>query len=199
MNGQPPKDIEAIVRNTIQKDLPPDVEGRLRTQLGAFRERLHGAAPADGYRARLAPAWLVRTGSVAVALALVAGVFLFALGRSAKPTWADVSRRFDSVPFFYATIYFKSDAVARPVQVELWMQQGGRLRLRAGNHVVFGNEGRPAETVTFDAGRAGDAGYADARQMIAEIAATLGDADAFSLDTLLRALPFGGTLSAPPG
>jgi len=78
-------------------------------------------------------------------LALAAGVLIAAGAMMSyvaqlaggNVAWADVTRRFQAVPFFSVTIYMKDNATAEPMQMELWMRQDGRIRLRKGTQVVF--------------------------------------------------------------
>lgn len=56
--------------------------------------------------------------------------------------WADVSRRFQAVPYFSVAIYMKQEASAEPTQMELWMSHEGRVRLRRGAQVVFAQSDR---------------------------------------------------------
>ena len=69
--------------------------------------------------------------------------------------WADVSQRFQSVPFFYASIYVKEGTLAQPQQFELWMGKGGYIRMRIGPQVIFGRHGRV--THAFDVHRRSEA------------------------------------------
>lgn len=128
--------------------------------------------------------------AVAAALIILATVGLVELGGSldgANVAWADVSRRFQTVPFFSVAIYRKDNATAEPTQIEFWMNQDRRLRLRMGKQVIFGREG--VLTKAFDI---------SSRQPVEpdERAATfiekIGQAREFSLETIVRVI-FGGT------
>jgi hypothetical protein len=184
--------VEELLRSTMKTDLPPEVRGRMRNQLAVFRDRLDT-------RARAGRARVLRVASVSVAamVAAVVGTLVIFLGQSAKPTWADVRERFDSVPFFNATIYVKENALAQPVQIDLWMGQKGRLRLQAGNRVTFGEKGRALETVSFAPTPKVSTGLKQAQHMVEEITRAIGNQEVFSLDVLVRALRLGGTLSPP--
>ncbi len=193
---EPEQDIEAALRNAMRKEMPPEVRNRLRLQLAAFRGRLEGAA-ASRRRDSFIPRWVARGMSITATAALVIVLAMVAFGSRAEPTWAQVREQFETVPSFNATIYMKSNAVAEPVQLELWMARGGRVRMRAGNRVVFGMSGHPVETVVCGDASEPSARLDQAQQMLENICEVLGQAPEFSFDTLLRALPFGGALSPP--
>ena len=180
--------VDDMVKNALDKDLPPDVEENLHQHLAAFRRRL-------GRRDVAAPTrTLTLRAAFRVVLAVVCAAILFIemgrlFGPAMPPTWAEVVETFDSVPFFKATIYSRPNALADPLQQELWMEAGGGLRLRAGNEIIFGEKGQMTETVPF-AGTARAAAQHDAiRDGLQPFAAALGTTEAFSFESFLRALP----------
>ncbi|OHB63095.1 MAG: hypothetical protein A2Y76_04840 [Planctomycetes bacterium RBG_13_60_9] len=81
--------------------------------------------------------------AVAALILVAAGVLFDHLLRplGGAVAWAEVTRRFQAVPFFSAAIYMKEDATSEPTQMELWMSQDGRIRLRIGTQVVFARGG----------------------------------------------------------
>src|SRR4030042_886658 len=107
--------------------------------------RWRGAPAVGGLAGRWIAASRGRIVKLAVAaLILVAAGVLFdhllrPLGGAVA--WAEVTRRFQAVPFFSAAIYMKEDATSEPTQMELWMIQDGRIRLRIGTQVVFARGG----------------------------------------------------------
>lgn len=193
---EPEQDVEAALRKAMRTEMPPEVRDRLRLQLAAFRGRLEGAA-ASGHRGSLIPRWMARGMSITATAALVIVVAMVVFGSRAEPTWAQVRERFESVQSFNATIYMKPNAVAEPVQLELWMARGGRVRMRAGNRVVFGLFGQPVETVVCGETSKPSVLLDQAQHTIENICEALGQAPEFSFDTLLLALPFEGALSPP--
>jgi hypothetical protein len=105
---------------------PPDFWGRI------FGSRLVGLAAAA---------------IILLSLAILVGEFGTAVtGRNVA--WAEVSLQFQSVPFFYASIYVKESTLAQPQQLELWMGKGGYARMRVGSQVIFGRNGQV--TQAFD-------------------------------------------------
>lgn len=184
---------DEMIRNELDTPVPPRAEARMRARLADFRGHLT-------YRdVRMPVSWQHRglrvAGAFALALALVLA-WSFTTGEGPEPTWADVAERFAESRFLSATIYVKADAAASPVQLELWVGQGGRLRMRAGHEVFFGERGRLDESVAVTPPR-NEAAVAEAREMVQEVIATLGAAEAFSLETLVQALPFRAVMSTP--
>ena len=193
-----PSAVDAMVKSALNRDVPPGVEHNMRAQLAAFREHLELRAASSRPKTRSPWPVLRVAGAVAAAILIIVGAGPM-FGGAAAPTWAEVVERFDSVPFFNATVYVKANAVAEPTQLELWMARGGRMRMRAGNKVGFGDKGKVVEIITL--GSNSDAlarldrdGVLSTLQHIAE---RVGAADTFSFDTLAAVLPFGGKFSAP--
>lgn len=106
--------------------------------------------------------------------------------------WADVAARFQSVSYFSATIYVKQNAAAEPTQMELWMGQNRRVRLRVGRNMVFAHEGRV---------RAYDM---VSRQVVEPDGATwgfiekIGRAKEFSLEAIVEVMFGGRTMEVTP-
>ena len=107
--------------------------------------------------------------------------------------WADVTQRFQSVSFVYASIYVKADALARPQQFELWMGQGGYARMRVGDQVIFGRDGQV--THAFDIRRRCEV---EADGTAADIVRLLATSDEFSLETVIRSLSAGKLVDVTP-
>jgi hypothetical protein len=104
--------------------------------------------------------------------------------------WADVAEKFQSVEFFSVVFYEKDDALAQPEQIELWMGQGGNVRMRMGSQVIFGKEGKI--TKTFDISKHSVVEPdSRAKRMLETLAAMGGN---FSLNSLLN-IAAGGKLT----
>lgn len=186
--------LDTVVQRATERDVPPEVEARLRGQLATFRERVetrrwYGPVLVRSLTHRLAFAAAV------LVLAGLAAVVLFSGGGS--PTWAQVAEQFATVPFFSATIYVKPCAIDEPVQLELWMGRNAKLRMRAGNQMVFGQNGHVLETVEFAPPSASARALQQAQLMVSEVVEKMGDATTFGLDKLVKALSTADTLSAP--
>jgi len=102
--------------------------------------------------------------------------------------WADVVEKFRSVPFFSASIYIKEDATSEPKQMELWMSRAGKTRLRVGTQVVFGSHGEISGSFDIRTRK-----RIDVDEQAAFFLKKVGQADEFSLDSIIRVM-FGGTM-----
>lgn len=107
--------------------------------------------------------------------------------------WADVTQRFQSVPFFYTSIYVKDNALARPRQFELWMGEGGSARMRVGSQVIFGRNGQV--THAFDIRHRLET---EADEMAADIVRLLATPGEFSLDTVIQSISAGKLVDVTP-
>ena len=102
--------------------------------------------------------------------------------------WADVVEKFRSVPFFSVSIYIKEDATSEPKQMELWMNRTGKTRIRIGTQVIFGSQGKVAEAFDIKTRARVEP---DERAVV--FLRRIGEADEFSLDSIIRVM-FGGTM-----
>ncbi|MCX5645887.1 MAG: hypothetical protein NTZ17_14595 [Phycisphaerae bacterium] len=107
--------------------------------------------------------------------------------------WADVSQRFQSVPFFYASIYMKEGTLAQPQQFELWMGKGGYARMRVGPQVIFGRDGRA--THAFDVRRRS---AVEVDPMAVDIIRMLATPDEFSFETVIQSISGGKLVDITP-
>jgi hypothetical protein len=126
-----------------------------------------------------------------ILIAVVLGLNYF--GRSFSFTsvaWADVAEKFQSVEFFSVVFYEKDDALAQPEQIELWMGQGGNVRMRMGSQVIFGKDG--LITKTFDISKHSVVEPDSRAKRMLEMLAGMGDR--FSLNSLLN-IAAGGKLT----
>lgn len=101
----------------------------------------------------------------------------------ASVAWADVAERFRSVPFFSATLYMKDNATAQPEQIELWMNQAGRSRLRIGNQIIFAQGGKITKTFDIKTRSETEPDY-----KAVALVDLMGDEESFSLDTVIRGI-----------
>ncbi len=137
---KPPNDFEKTIKNA-SLDTNEATDKRILTKMhDAYENGCHAYAsvsvPSDRHRV---PRW-----ATAAIILIAVGVFLghWADFGSGNVAWADVAARFQTVPFFSATIYQKNDATAEPTQMELWMNHDGYIRLRIGKQIVFARGGR---------------------------------------------------------
>ena len=129
---------------------------------------------------------------ILLSLAVLVGQF-GALITGGNVAWADVTQRFQSVPFFYASIYMKSDALAQPQHFELWMGKGGEARMHVGSQVVFGREGRVIRAFDIRQRR-----EVEADPMAADIIRVLATPGEFSLETLIQSISAGKLVDITP-
>jgi tetratricopeptide (TPR) repeat protein len=120
-----------------------------------------------------------------IAIAVIIGIYQVAAPGVA---WADVAERFRTVPFFSASIYFKEDATSEPQQMELWMNRTGKIRMRLGTQVIFGDRGDIVESFDIKTRARVEP---DERAIV--FLRKIGEADEFSLDAIIRIM-FGGTM-----
>lgn len=175
----------------------PKADQRVREKMqGAYRQSSPAGAtvPRVGYWdlvfanrfARLAAAAMILL--AAISLAGEVGSLL-----SGGVVWADVTQRFQSVPFFYASIYVRHNALDEPRQFELWMGKGGDARMRVGSQVVFAKDA--SVTHAFDV-RARREVQAD--RTAADIIEMLATSEEFSLETVIRSISWGKLVDVTP-
>jgi hypothetical protein len=157
----------------------------------------HSAAPTPrlGYWDLIFANRFMRLAAAAVIL-LALGSLIAQFGAAlsgGSVAWADVTQRFQSVPFFYASIYVKADALARPQQFELWMGKEGVARMRVGDQVIFGRDGQV--THAFDICQRCEV---EADETAADIVQLLATPDEFSLETVIRSISAGKLVDVTP-
>ena len=178
--------IDDMVRSAFKDPAPPEVRARLQPHFEALRARVIAAGVLPRWHAR---AWRPRR----IAAAFIIAVAAFAAGSLAvnldpRPTWADVVEKFGAVHGFQADVYVKERGGGDPIHVELWMGQGGLARMRTGSEVSFARRGRIVDTILLDAHPLAPRA-ARARDMVRDFVESVGEADAFSLETLIEVLP----------
>ncbi len=134
---KPLKDIVRLIRNARIKTANTANARVLDKMRAAYDDSSHGHTITDtgGHVVRLA---------IAAAILVAAGVLISHLAQLAggNVAWAEVTKRFEAVPFFSVSIYMKDDATDEPTQMDLWMSQDGHIRLRIAKHVVFAYDGQ---------------------------------------------------------
>ena len=129
-----------------------------------------------------------------ILLALVTLVAQFGVMLTAgNVAWAEVTQHFQSVPFFYASIYMKNDALSRPAQFELWMAQGGYARMRVGSQVIFGKDGKV--TRAFDVLRRRET---EPNAEAADLLERLDPQGGYSIETVISFISGGKLLDVTP-
>ena len=117
--------------------------------------------------------------------AVLIGIYLLRGGIDVTSVaWADVAKRFRSVPFFSASIYMKEDALARPEQFELWMGRAGQVRMRVGTQVIFSQRGQMPRA--FDLKKRQEVEPDPRAAEIIEMLEILEPEGSFSIETVIR-------------
>jgi len=129
---------------------------------------------------------------VFISLVILVGEF-GTLVTGGNVAWADVSQRFQSVPFFYASIYMKEGTLAQPQQFELWMGKGGYARMRVGAQVIFGRDGRV--TRAFDVRQRRQV---EVDPLAADVIRLLATPDEFSFETVIQSISGGKLVDITP-
>jgi hypothetical protein len=182
-----PKDTAGFVKNAgIHTNEETDARV-LRRMHAAYADSAGASAGhARGRIARLA---------VAAAILVAAGVIV---DRVAGPlggnvAWAQVTERFQSVSFVYASIYMKTSVLAQPEQFELWMGKGGYARMRVGSQVVFGRDGQVIRAFDIRSRQA-----VEADVVAAQILRMLHTPGEFSLETVIGSISGGKLVDITP-
>ena len=191
---KPRDDIEQFAREaSIETDAT-----RNEQVLGRMHEAYAHSTPASrrpDYWGLLFESRVARLAAAAV-IFLALGTLVGQLGgmlTGGSVAWADVTQRFQSVPFFYTSIYVKDYALAEPRQFELWMGAGGQARMRVGSQVIFGRDGRV--THAFDIWQRCEV---EADETAAGIVSLLATPDEFSLDTVIQSISAGKLIDVTP-
>jgi len=191
------KKVERFTRQaSIQTDATKDHEVLCRMHEAYEKSAPSAAGGGPDYLKLLfdhRPARLAAAALILLAVATLLAQFGEMLA-GGSVAWADVTQRFQSVPFFYASIYVKEDALSQPRQFELWMGKGGYARMRIGSQVLFGHNGEV--THAFDIWQRREA---EPDETAADIVRLLATPDEFSLETVIRTLSGGKLVDATPG
>lgn len=198
MNTNPESEdtVETMFKQVFENEAPEEARQAMQGHFRQFRTRIQ----AREYMQR--PRWYSQrfmariTVGFGVAAIIMLCVSLGLIG-SPAPTWAEVVERFAGAPCFSATIYVKEHATTDPVQVELWMAQGGKLRLRVGNQMIFGEKGKVIETIPLTGSSESSNVRKNARFLVEQYVEALGALDSFSFETFMKSLPINGVLSSP--
>ncbi len=180
--------VERLLKEAMNKDIPSQVEQRLRRRLAMFRRQLAASGPE-----RQPPGFLARRrnrlGWVMAVVVIFLGVGFYYITSNPEPTWADVLERITTVSSLQATIYVRTGVSAPPGMLEVWMDYGGKLRLHAGNKVAFGDNGRFIEEIPIGPPTDPSLGLAIAEETVQFLITKMGRMDTFSFDVLLRMFP----------
>jgi len=185
------------MHESLNIEVPENLEKQLKKTLNSFRQDMREHPYIRKLEGRQFPLgrnlfffsrrWVrpFLLGGIGLTVAIVVGLFI--LGNN-PPTWAQVQERFGTMPFFAASIYRRNviigdqspNPLAEPELIELWAEQGNRVRIRSGSKLTFVDKGEILNT--FDLlTRSED--YPDSNTYL--ISNKLGKSNKFSLDSIL--------------
>ena len=127
--------------------------------------------------------------AVAAVIVLALATLLGQLGAmlsGGNVAWADVAAKFQTVPFFNAVIYIKSDATSEAEQMELWWSRQGQMRMRLGTQVIFVEDGQIVRAYDVQTRR-----QVEPSDQTAGFVSRIARASEFSLDAVIDIM-FGG-------
>jgi hypothetical protein len=151
------------VHEAFNTEVPEHLENQLQNSLNAFRQDIrehpYVRRPArHGFLRRrdlifFSRPWVRPLLWAGMGLALVLFVSFLILANK-PPTWAQVQKRFDTMPFIAAKIYIRDikidgyplNPLVEPKLVEVWAGYGNRMRIRSGRTVTFADKGQILNT-----------------------------------------------------
>ncbi|MBN2592274.1 MAG: hypothetical protein JXA81_02115 [Sedimentisphaerales bacterium] len=120
-----------------------------------------------------------------IIIAVIIGVNPFGNSK-ANVLWADVTKSFESVPFFHLTMYIGQDATETK-KIEIWKSTDSQVRAHEGNKVFFADFFRDTNKITiFDRSTKELLNSDESTPMFIRLLCKDGH---FSLDTLTKSLP----------
>lgn len=186
------------VHDAFNTEVPEHLEREFQKSLNGFRQDMrehpyvrrpkpHGF-PLRRTQAFFSQPWVRPFLLAGMGLALVVIVGSFILGNR-PPTWAEVQKRFGTMPFVAAKIYIRDikidgyqlNPLAEPKLVEVWAGYGNRMRIRSGSKVTFADKGQILNT--FDLVTRSEA---DTDSVTYSLVNKFGKSDTISLDLMLR-------------
>jgi len=186
------------MHESLGSEVPENLEKQLKKALNFFRQDMqehpyvrklerHGFSLRRDLisfsRRWIRPILLAGTGLAASA---VLGFII--LGNN-PPTWAQVQKRFGTMPFITAKIYIRDikidgyslNPLAEPKLIEVWAGYGNRMRIRSGSTITFADKGQILNT--FDLISRSET---DTDSITYFIVNKFGKSDPISLDLMLR-------------
>jgi hypothetical protein len=184
--------IEKILKSIGSEDVPAEVRKIAEETSRDFSKTLMRPGQHILWRSIIKSPITKLAAAAVIIIAVLIGIHRFS-GSIESVAWASVAERFRSVPFFSATLYMKDNATAQPEQIELWMNQKGFARLRYDNQVIFSKKGKV--TKAFDLETRGEI---EPDQRAVTLVHLMGDAESFSLETVIRGISGGELVDVTP-
>ncbi|MCP4450582.1 MAG: redoxin domain-containing protein [Planctomycetes bacterium] len=186
------EDIQSVFDQSTQPDTQP-----LKSLLENFRNDLrhHPYVRAGQRNTTLAAAqwliWIKRLAAPATTLAVIALTLSFL--SQPTPTWGQVVAKFQDMNFFSASIYSKENGLSKPEHIELWMGQGGKVRMRLGTQLIFAEKGEILAAFDLKSRK-----QTDPNHMGTALIRLLGSDETFSMDTVLKSIAQGSPINKTP-
>jgi hypothetical protein len=186
------KDIQDMFDTPTQPDTQP-----LKSLLENFRKDLQhhpymrATQQGDTLPAALWLIWAKRLIAPATTLAVIVIALSF-LSRP-TPTWGQVVAKFQDMTFFSASIYQKENGLSKPEHIELWMGQGGKVRIRIGQQLIYAEKGEVL--AAFDLKSRTEV---DPNRMGVNMIHMLGASETFSMQSIFRSMNRGGEVNKTP-
>jgi hypothetical protein len=207
MNDQSPIDpLDRMLRDHLSDEAPEAVQARAEHEFHAARCEFRRRRMKHSLWSRLhaAPARLVLA-SAGVAAGLAVAVVSVLLLIPARVTWADVVKKFGSVPYFNATIFLTEGPQKETERIELWVASDQRIRVQQRGHVFFGKAGKVLKVYDCS-GTSGEEIPLDRLtpdqkhgvELPLSMIKMMGKMEQFSLDGFLALINNGHMIKSPP-
>ncbi|MEW6238022.1 MAG: hypothetical protein AB1656_21750 [Candidatus Omnitrophota bacterium] len=176
-----------ILDETMNDPIPEKLDERMENAIRAFRGNLSNHPYIQSTNRRkeenrwniwlhsLKLAW-----PLALILIFVMTLHSFLFGNS-NPSWAEVTKQFKSIPFVHAIVYAKEMTSVKAMQFEIWMGEGGKVRVGCGHQIVFADKRGIQKTYDILQRR-----EAEADDSAVHVVKLLNSAETFSLETVIR-------------
>lgn len=192
-NRDPEQELLKRTLESIMNDVIPEpLDARMEKAMETFRENLDGhphirrlnrnfssSDRAQGFFFRWIRGWNLAWSAGFLFLAVFAVSSLLIGG--GNPSWADVAKQFKSIPFFHAAVYAKQLTSHQAIQFEIWMGEGGKVRLQYGSQVAFA--GKQGIQKTYDVLKRREVEPDD---NVVHVVKLLNSAETFSLETVIH-------------
>jgi len=181
------KMIQEALENIMDENIPDPLNQRMDNSLQIFRENLsnHPSLQSRPNNTTNWSEWIFGRNMAWSTFAITATVLIFSimLFWNQTPTWAEVTRKFKSIPFFHASVYAKNLAASKALNIEIWMGTGGKIRLCYGPQIVFANKSGQHNTYNVLSRR-----KVKPEKFATDMIEILNSAESFSLETVIHTL-----------
>ncbi len=181
------KIIQKALENIMDDNIPDPLNQRMEKSLQIFHENLsnHPSLQRRCNNHANWSEWIFGRNMAWSTFAIAATILIFSimLFWNQTPTWAEVTRKFKSLPFVHASVYAKSLVSSKALNIEIWMGSGGKIRLRYGPQIVFANKNGQHITYNVLSRK-----QAKPEKFATDMIEILNSAESFSLETVIHTL-----------